>query len=218
MLVSDLTLDDVETIAALHLAAFPHSALSTLGEEAVRRHYRWQFEGPHDLTALGAFSDDVLVGFLLGGVFRGSTSGFVKRERWFLVGQVLRHPHVLAQTSGRRVAPVATRLLLRRSSTAPEQPSRVPAGSLGVLVVAVDPDVHRLGVGTSLLRAAEASARRDGFERMHLTLHPGNVPALSFYTDQGWRRLGLPGDDEHQWLLGKELGAAIDPGAPGSAR
>ncbi len=211
--VVDLGDDDLDELARLHLAAFPQSELSRLGAEAVRRHYRWQFHGPHDLTAIGVRTGEgALVGFLLGGVFRGSTSGFVKQEWRYLAGRVLRRPGVLVRGSGRRVTAIAVRLLVRPLRSAPEQPGRVPAGSFGVLVVAVDPESHRLGVGTSLLAAAEERARGAGFERLHLTLHPGNVAALSFYTDQGWQRLGLPGDDAEQWLVGKELGPAADRG------
>lgn len=216
--VADLGVADLDAIAALHVAAFPQSELTFLGHEAVRRHYRWQFEGPHDLTALGAWSEGALVGFLLGGVFRGSTSGFVKRERWFLARQVLRRPSLLVRSSGRRMVAVAGRLVVRRSDSSPEQPERVPAGSFGVLVVAVDPEAHRRGVGTSLLQAAEERARAGGFSRLHLTLHPGNVAALSFYTDLGWLRLGLPGDDARQWLVGKELRPVAPGGDLGEAR
>jgi ribosomal protein S18 acetylase RimI-like enzyme len=209
--IVDLTIDDVPAMAELHVAAFPRSELTQLGAEAVRRHYRWQFRGPHDLTALAARSDGELVGFLLGGVFRGSTSGFVKAERWFLLGRLLRNPAMLARGSGRRVVRIAARLLARRGSLGPERPARVPRGSFGILVVAVDPASHRRGVGASLLGAAESRARAAGFERLHLTLHPGNVAALSFYTDQGWEHLSIPGDDASQWLVGKELGPGPEP-------
>lgn len=205
LVTDDLHQDDLEAMADLHVAAFPRSELSRLGHEAVRRQYRWQLDGPHDLTAVAARSDGVLVGFLLGGLFRGSTSGFITHERWFLAGRVLRHPAVLVRRSGRRVVGIAARLLARRDHAVPEQADRVPAGSFGVLVVAVDPASHRRGVGASLLRVAEERARGAGFERLHLTLHPGNVAALSFYTDQGWHRLKIAGDDDEQWLIGKEL-------------
>lgn len=34
-------------VAGVHVAAFPSSALTRLGSEAVRRYYLWQIEGPH---------------------------------------------------------------------------------------------------------------------------------------------------------------------------
>lgn len=205
VVVDDLREADLDRVTDLHLAAFPASELSRLGREAVRRHYRWQLRGPHDLTALAASTNGELVGYLLGGVFRGSLSGFVKDERWFLLGQVLRHPGVVVRGRGRQMVVLCGRLLLRRPSEAAEQPARVPDGSFGVLVVAVDPDSQRQGIGASLLAAAEDRARAAGFRALHLTLHPGNVAALSFYTDLGWHRLGIPGDDDEQWLIGKDL-------------
>jgi len=203
--LDDLTLGDLDEIVAVHQAAFPDSELSRLGPETVRRQYRWQLTGPHDLTALAARSDGALVGFLLGGVFRGSTAGFVKDEKWFLARQVLRHPGVAVRASGRRILAIAARMLVRRRGAAPEAPLRVPDRSFGVLVVAVDPSAQRLGVGAALLAGAEDRARAAGFERMHLTMHPENVAAQSFYTRLGWRHLAVAGDDANQRLIGKEL-------------
>lgn len=205
LVVAPIGLDRLDELVAVHEAAFPDSQLGSLGREAVARNYRWQFTGPHDLTALGATVDGRLVGFVLGGRFRGSTSGFVRANRWFLAGRVLRHPRLVLSGAGRRVSSVALQLLVRRAGSTPEQPQRVPEGSFGILVIAVDPSAHRTGVGSALLDAAEAAARAGGFERLHLTLHPGNVAALAFYDDHGWARAGLPGDDSHQWLLAKEL-------------
>lgn len=203
--IGPIGLDDVDAMVKIHLRAFPASELGLLGTEAVRRHYRWQLTGPHDLSALGAFVDGRLVGFLLGGRFRGSTSGFVRSHLWFLVGRALRRPRLIMRASGRRVVGVAMGQLWRRRGAAPERPGRVPDRSFGVLVIAVDPEAHRMGVGSALLEGAEIAARRGGFERLHLTLNPGNVAALAFYADHGWERAGLPGDSEDQWLIAKEL-------------
>ena len=203
--VSDLTEDDLGAVTALHIAAFPQSELSRLGDEAVWRHYRWQLRGPHDLTALAARTDGELVGFLLGGVFRGSTAGFVKSEKWFLAGQVLRHPTLVFRGNGRRILVLAGRMLARPRRAVPEAPWRVPTHSFGVLVVAVDPTAQRLGIGASLLTTAEQRARDLGFERMHLTVRQGDVEAQAFYSRLGWRRLDVAGDDASQRLIGKEL-------------
>ncbi len=115
-MVAPIGLDRLDELVAVHEAAFPDSQLGSLGSEAVARNYRWQFTGPHDLTALGATVDGRLVGFVLGGRFRGSTSGFVRANRWFLAGRVLRHPRLVLSGAGRRV-----------SSVAPARADEVPA-------------------------------------------------------------------------------------------
>src|SRR4051794_28874673 len=83
---------NLPNVAALHMRAFPGSALAALGTDAVRRYYAWQLDGPHDVVALGAKRGDKLVGFCFGGVFRGALSGFVQANRGFLVRRVLTHP------------------------------------------------------------------------------------------------------------------------------
>src|SRR5688572_22400411 len=140
--VRPLTIDDLDAVAAVHIAAFPDSALGRLGPEAVRRSYRWQLEGPHDVVALAAHRRGQLVGFLVGGTFSGSLIGFVRRERWFLAGRVIRHPSLALRSIGRDRLALAARLLLRRTRGKRHRPPAPPAPtarSFGVLAIAVDP-------------------------------------------------------------------------------
>lgn len=207
--VRELTVHDLEALAEMHRRAFPDSVLSVLGTEALGRYYRWQIAGPHDVDAIGVWSGDVLVGAAIGGRFNGSMIGFVKRQPVFLSLRLLRHPGVLFGPRGRAAAATGVRLVTRPGlRTEPEQPERVPDGSFGLLVVAVDPGARREGIGRLLLEAAEDCARRRGLARLHLTLDPTNWGAAAFYRSQGWERLGLDGDTDRSWLIGKEL----DPG------
>lgn len=197
---------DLDDVAALHLVVFRDSVLSHLGHEAVRRYYGWQLTGPHDVEAFGLFMGDDLVGFLVGGRFRGSMIGFVKQETPFLVGRVVRHPAVVLGARGRFALRTGLRLLARPAKpTVVERPERVPERSFGVLAVAIDPSVQRSGMGSLLLDEAERRAAAMGMERLHLTLDPQSWGAAEFYRGQGWRRLGIPGDTDHEWLMGKEL-------------
>lgn len=191
--VRDAVEADLGDVARLHIQAFPGSVLGELGEEAVRRNYLWQLTGPHDLTALVAHDDDRLVGFLFGGVFRGSTIGFVKSQRWFLAGRVARHPRILLRGVGWNRLVLGARLLARRSSAPqPEQPDAVPRSSLGVLAIAVDPVAQGRGVGRTLMGEVARRATEQGFESMHLTVHPTNTQALAFYRSLGWSELVEP--------------------------
>ena len=69
----------------------------------------------------------------------------------------------------------------------------VPRSSFGVLAIAVDPAVQGHGVGRELMASASAAATAAGFESMHLSVHPDNLQAVSFYESLGWRR--APEDD-----------------------
>lgn len=191
--VEPLTPDDLVEVSQLHVLAFPESELGRQGLEAVRRSYLWQFEGPHDLTAIGARIDGRLVGFLFGGVFRGSTIGFLKREWRFLVLQAIRHPRALLHRASWSRVTLALRLLLRRTSApAPEEPHPVAPRSFGVLSIAVDPTSQSHGVGQAIMAEAERAARDGGFEQMHLTVHPDNERAVRFYEKNGWERSAPP--------------------------
>ncbi|MGN6696406.1 MAG: GNAT family N-acetyltransferase [Aquihabitans sp.] len=197
---------DLDDVASLHQLVFRDSVLSQLGFETVRRYYRWQLTGPHDVEAFGLFVGHDLVGFLVGGRFRGSMIGFVKQEKAFLARQTLRHPIVILGSRGRFALRTGTRLLFRPvKPTIVERPERVPDKSFGILAIAIDPNVQRSGMGSLLLDEAERRAAAMGMERLHLTLDPQSWGAAEFYRGQGWRRLGIPGDTDHEWLMGKEL-------------
>jgi ribosomal protein S18 acetylase RimI-like enzyme len=202
----DITEELIPAVVRLHGRVFPDSVLTELGSEALDRYYRWQLLGPHEVVAFGVELSGDLVGLLVGGRFRGSMIGFVKGNASFLVGRIARRPSIAFGPRGRAALRTGLRLLLRPTSpTRIERPERVPDGSFGVLVVAVDPQAQRAGVGRALLEEAEHRARAAGFERLHLTLDPSNWSAAAFYREQGWERLGLPGDTDRAWLVGKEL-------------
>ena len=90
-----LTESDLPAVVGVHLEAFPKSALSELGPAGVQRDYRWLLAGPHDCLALGAFSEQRLLGFCFAGVFQGALSGFLRHNLRFLVWRVVTHPWLL---------------------------------------------------------------------------------------------------------------------------
>ncbi|CAB4739826.1 unannotated protein [freshwater metagenome] len=193
VVVRTATADDLAAVAALHIQAFPGSVLGELGVEAVRRSYNWQLTGPHDLTALVTTRSGRVTGFLFGGVFRGSTIGFVKAERWFLVSRVARHPGILLRAVGWKRITLGVRLLLRRpAAPVAEKPDAVPRKSFGVLAIAVDPASQGQGVGAILMAEATRRATAQGFLAMHLTVHPTNTSAVSFYRSLGWVEMNEP--------------------------
>jgi ribosomal protein S18 acetylase RimI-like enzyme len=183
----DLTEDDLRAVAPLHLRAFPDSILGWLGAEVVRSNYHWQLTGPHDITAIVALEGDDVRGYLFGGVFRGSTIGFIKKEKWFLAGQVLRHPRVLRRGVGWKRLGLGARLLTRRfTPPQPEVPANVPHRSFGVLAIAVDPTCQGKGIGKDLMAEAARRAVDQGFDTMHLVVHPENESGVAFYRSLGW--------------------------------
>jgi ribosomal protein S18 acetylase RimI-like enzyme len=180
---------DLHTVATLHDAAFPNSALSRLGTEAVRRYYLWLLEGPHQATNLGAFDNGVLVGFMFGGLFNGALTGFLQRNRGYLARRVLTHPWLVATPLFRDRVALTLRLLMhRRSKTA--TPVAAPSGrNFGILAIAVRPGSQGTGVGKALMTRTEVIARADGFEQMQLSVARTNEQAIRFYEARGWSKV-----------------------------
>src|SRR6267378_4194115 len=115
VLIRTLEGKDLPGVSMVHMLAFPESALTMLGTEAVRRYYEWQLVGPHDVAALGAFVNAELVGFCFGGIFRGAMSGFVRKNRKFLIGHVLAQPWLIRNPIFRDRLATGARVLKRRA-------------------------------------------------------------------------------------------------------
>ncbi len=186
MTIQTLDAVDLPDVARVHLAAFPHSATSRLGREAVRRYYHWQLEGPHDHWFRGAWVDGRLVGFCVSGLSRGALSGFLRANRGYLTKALLLRPWLVFNPLIRNRIAMALGFLRWRPkyfaavSAAPSVPS------WGVLSIAVDPEVRGSGAAKALMEDAEAEARRRGFSRMHLTVAVDNGRAIRFYEKLGW--------------------------------
>jgi ribosomal protein S18 acetylase RimI-like enzyme len=187
---------DLQRVSEIHLAAFPDSALTLLGAEAVRRYYEWLLTGPHECVALGASVDeDILIGFCFGGVFRGALSGFLGQNRAFLFRRTLIRPWLGMNPLFRERAASGFRILRRLgrqqpagapgTPTFPKPKTAVPFGILGI---AVHPEAHGQGVGTALMAEAERTARRGEFKEMQLTVQMSNQQAISFYEGLNWEK------------------------------
>lgn len=195
-IVRTLHSTDLIDVARVHQRAFPGSALTHLGLDAVRRYYEWQLTGPHDVLALGAFQDDDLVGFCFGGVFRGALSGFVKKNLGFLIGRVLTHPWLIYHSDFRsrlKLGLVAAGFLKTKHRMSGQLVAR--GNSFGILSIGVSPQVQGSGVGKKLMNACELFARDRQFDRMRLTVHTNNQQAIFFYSALGWEK----DDTEQSW-------------------
>lgn len=179
--IRKVELQDLRAVASVHEAAFPDSLLTALGPEAVRRYYEWQLVGPHDVVALAVWSRETAIGFCIGGTFRGALSGYLRRNRWFLLGQLAQRPWLLANPRFLKQLP-----LPRRRSTTATAVSSLAASSFGILAIGVRPDYQGLGVGRMLMDESEKFAARLGFDTMYLTVASENLQAIRFYERLGW--------------------------------
>jgi ribosomal protein S18 acetylase RimI-like enzyme len=189
--IRDLDQRNLPALAKIHALAFPGSALTALGASAVRRYYEWQLTGPHDVSALGAFSENEMVGFCFGGVFRGAMSGFLRKNRIYLAWLVLTHPWLVTNPLFRHRLIKGLKVLRRfsKSGRANQPKPNHKKPPFGILSIAVNPEFQGLGAGKVLMAEAEAIARRLGFEEMNLTVNPDNYQAIRFYDSLGWQKI-----------------------------
>jgi len=192
--ISTLEAADLPRVSEIHLAAFPASALTMLGAEAVRRYYEWLLTGPHECLALGASVQADIMGFCFAGVFSGAMSGFLRRNPAFLFGRILSRPRLCMNPLFRERATAGVRILRRfgqqTSSTPSAAPRSVakPVSRFGILAIAVHPDSNGQGIGTALMFEAERTARRRDFKEMQLTVEMSNHRAVSFYESLSWTK------------------------------
>jgi ribosomal protein S18 acetylase RimI-like enzyme len=193
--IRTLGVSDLRDVARVHRAAFPDSALTSLGLEAVRRYYEWQLTGPHQVVALAATATDGLAGFCVGGSFRGALSGFLGKNRSFLAWRVVTHPWLVSNEIVRRRIGLGLSLLNRRRTQKPcPTPPAARQPSFGVLSLAVHPRSHGRQIGRLLMDATEIAARERGFTMMHLTVAPENRHAVGFYEHLHWDRVVPDGE------------------------
>jgi ribosomal protein S18 acetylase RimI-like enzyme len=189
-----LAVADLPRVSEIHLAAFPDSALTMLGAEAVRRYYEWLLTGPHECLALGASVKADITGFCFGGVFSGAMSGFLRRNRAFLFGRILSRPRLCMNPLFRERATAGVRILRRLGQQAPGTSSAAarsvakPVSPFGILAIAVNPNSNGQGIGKALMFEAERTARSRDFKEMQLTVEMSNHRAVSFYESLSWTK------------------------------
>jgi len=182
---------DLSAVARIHLQAFPDSALTAMGLAAVRRYYEWQLMGPHDVSALGATDGSELIVFCFGGVFRGALSGFLQKNRSFLVWPVATHPWLAFNPLFRNRLAIGINALRRFSK--PHKVvlanQSVKQSKFGILSIGISPNFQGTGIGKMLMAESEAIARKHGFKEMQLSVSSTNTQAIRFYEALGWEKV-----------------------------
>lgn len=188
-----LVVGDLQEVAELHRRAFKDSALTKLGFEPVRRYYEWQLIGPHDCYAVGAFDEDrSMVGFCFAGVFRGSLSGFIEKNKKFLIVWLLTHPWLFFNSLVIDRLKIVIKLKQKKGKEIKDPKPYIR--SFGILSIAIDPEKQGLGIGKLIMQAVEKECRERGYRQMNLTVHPTNSTAIAFYENCEWKKLTAEGE------------------------
>ena len=182
--------EDLLKVVRVHIGSFPESALTKLGSQIVRRYYLWQLTGPHKkVRATGAFIGDDCAGFSFSGIFNGSTSGFLRQNKKFLIKEVLLHPWLIVNPLFMKRLGEGVKILRRKPEKPP--PTVAPVEQFpdyGILSIAVSDKYQKSGIGQLLMLDAEQEALKCGYNQICLTVHPGNTKAVRFYEKQNWQK------------------------------
>lgn len=191
--------EDLDAVVRIHRASFQDRALTQLGLGAVKRYYAWLLTGFSKIYPIcAAAPTGDLAGFCFAGVYGGSFSGFLQRNKWYLAGRILLQPWLLFNPLVREQTSLAFRtlrhLFKKRRKPQKQSTDHVPVprekpSSLGILSIAVAPAYQRQGVGELLIKEVESKAREKGYPQLHLTVHPENLSAVKFYQKLGWQKM-----------------------------
>ena len=196
--IRKIEVQDLDGVVSIHRASFDDRALTQLGAGAVRRYYHWLLTGfveVHPICAVSAEGE--LAGFCFSGVYAGSFSGFLRKNKWYLAGNMLLKPWLLFNPLIREQAKSALSTLKRlvkhrkgiNVGRQKEGSKKIKKGSsFGILSIAVDPAFQRCGVGAILENEVERYALEQGYEQIGLTVLPENTPAVKFYEKMGWEK------------------------------
>lgn len=209
-----LTVGNLDDIVRVHIEAFPESAWTKLGSRVVKNYYHWQITGPHPLvTAEAAYLGGDCAGFLVAGLFCGSTGGFISANRYLLAGKTLMKPWLLLNPEFRGSFQNGWRILkkqLRRNRAEPKRDvaENIVTKSYGILAIAVSPRFQGCGVGKMLMETAEKTAVLHGFEKMDLSVNPSNTQAVRFYKRLNWKKTTI-GNGRWTGVMEKSLQKTI---------
>jgi ribosomal protein S18 acetylase RimI-like enzyme len=167
---------DVETVVAVHLAAFQGFFLTFLGPAFLRELYRAIMADPSGMAYVYEQAGQI-VGFVAG---TDQPAGFYRRilcQRWWCFGLALIKPILLRPSIGPR---------LLRAFKVSQQVKVVPG--IGTLMsIAVSPAVQAKGVGKALVNAFLQEATYRKLKQVNLTTDRLNNQATNhFYQKLGF--------------------------------
>jgi ribosomal protein S18 acetylase RimI-like enzyme len=192
------TAERVAAVARLHRTAFSAAMGAHLGSGYVRALVNWfrQADGAINLIAID--STDRVMGYALGAP-RGYTR--VRNRHLLLPAAVglLLHPGLFLDARFRHELRSPFRMLAGRAAPRTDEPT-LPAPTLSLAAIGVDPAAQGRGIGALLLTQFEQHARARQMRSMRLVVYAHNTAARRLYEKCGWEACG-PRDERHDTVL-----------------
>jgi ribosomal protein S18 acetylase RimI-like enzyme len=215
-MIQTATPEDLTKIAICHRGAFPDSITSLFGIPFISRMLEWYLSAPNKLlfwieennTCIGYCGGFVLDGSDAYGSASGMTQfGFnaafkiMIRKPWLFFHPEIRarYPFIYRNVKHR----IKKRLGMHEEAPATKKPLNKSNELIaGLVVIGVNPILHKKGIGTLLQQEFERRAKQYGATQMQLSVRIENERAISSYKRNGWT---ITEDQGISYLMTKKI-------------
>jgi ribosomal protein S18 acetylase RimI-like enzyme len=207
------TSNDLYKIANCHIAAFPKSVTSLLGEKVVASMLKWYLSAPNKFLFYSE-ENGIVTGYCGGFVMDGSdaygsgsgmtqfgfnqAAGAFASKPWLLLHPEVRKKYAFILTN------VARKLGLKKElpmAVSQPKPKNEPL-TAGLVVIGVIPNLQQKGLGTLLQQEFESKAIEMGAKRLSLSVRKQNENAIKSYTKNGYK---INDENETSFIMTKDL-------------
>ena len=207
------TPNDLCKIARCHIAAFPKSVTSLLGEKVVASMLKWYISAPNKF--LFYVEEHGIVqgycgGFVMDGTDAyGSGSGMTQFGFNQAAGSFARKPWLLLHPEVRKKYKFIFTNVARKLGLKKDQPMSKSAPkhedeplTAGLVVIGVIPNLQQKGLGTLLQQEFERKAKEMGAKKLSLSVRKQNERAIKSYDRNGYNKSD---ENETSFIMTKNL-------------
>ena len=177
---------DLMPIARCHCRVFPKQIAMKLGLRFVAKLFHWYLND--DTRFLHCvWHKQIIIGYLGGTSAPGSSLSIMKHTFWEAIIGVIKRPWLIARKELRANIHYFLRKIFRKKTKS--QSKNIPTitkSSIGLIVIGVDPDYQRKGIGSQLLMEFDHQVLIRDCEQAHLTVRSSNKIAIKAYINHGW--------------------------------
>lgn len=184
---------EIEKVSNCHQLSFPQSFSTKLGIRYLNKMFKW-YTISDNRFLIGVFHKDKIIGYAGGAVGHGSSSAIFQYSFYHALFSIVTKPHLLLNKKllerlsfirsnlKRRIK----NLLIKKDITSMKLNLMNLDLSVGLIVIGVDPNYRRKGIGKILSNEFQKSSKSLGANRCHLTVKASNIAAIKAYKTYGW--------------------------------
>lgn len=207
------TTNDLYKIAKCHIAAFPKSVTSLLGEKVVASMLQWYLSAPNKFLFY-VEENGIVTGYCGGFVMDGSDaygsgSGMTQFGFNKAAGAFARKPWLLLHPEVRKKYSFILTNILRKLGLKKDKPMAISVPKIknepltaGLVVIGVVPNLQQKGLGSLLQKEFERKAIEMGAKKLSLSVRKQNDKAIKSYTRNGY---SISDENETSFIMTKLL-------------